>query len=933
MTAARSPSERRAPGAGAGRGTRLLAGVLCGLVAWTPWALTWGDAFADAARAGQQAGEGGRGAIALPATAGSNVVLPSAAGGSLSFGALFPGSTSGSPAEFSALYGNHTGTLIQGQAAQSALVSEDSPTGEAYRTLRAAVDRTRPDSRLDPLWAQTDDVLENFGAIARTFADCQTVTTFQNTTRQTHVADDRTCDRVVAQGGACSWYHDYRLPDPKPLGVTVSGMAEMSSCGATCMRVTLGWEGDAWASYGVFRGAFPVTGAIAIDEPARVTTISASLTFGDPQPPALPEGYEPWSETIDYRAIIGSRDIAAFASPPPTLVNEDVTDALRHGGLLYLAAVKSVWAQQTYNDGCAGCDFSILMATQPSRRLTIDIHYQPLSAPLSSVWGSNDACYDILNLGNSNFCEQTIQCLGSPPLAPSGCYEAPGVEVCPEMMSPPPIAGQNRFCTEIKVSADCSGFNRGQMACWIDPQGQLQCPFNAGDQPSDCPALEQDPGCGFIKSACVEGATDNRGVCFLFEETWDCGTLKSIPALDRLQTIDCAGPVRCMGSDCAAFASEQSGDFSKAVAALQSVQMAVSDMQCSSGGQCRVFSGQAHECKRAVGGIVNCCTTPEGISLGNYLDLVFAVSKIDNALMGLDRGSAIRGAWETLREPVTSTWSAVKESFTSVANNLMGNTAASATDSAAQLATRTFTQELMVQTAEWAAQLFGDAAVNALFSTTTGAAAVSGGAVADGAVLQLGGGAAWLGTAMVVVMYVYIIYTVVMILIKLIWTCEQEEFELGAKRELRACHRVGSYCKKDVLSWCVEKRESYCCFNTPLARIMNEQIRPQLGRDWGEAEAPECFGINVADLARVDWNRVNLDEWLAILYETGHFPTMETLTIDDLTGAGSDLSIHGGRANAADRSIQRSDGLDSEQLRMDGEDELWGETLPALPAE
>jgi len=39
------------------------------------------------------------------------------------------------------------------------------------------------------------------------------------------------------------------------------------------------------------------------------------------------------------------------------------------------------------------------------------------------------------------------------------------------------------------------------------------------------------------------------------------------------------------------------------------------------------------ECKKAVGGIVNCCTTPDGISLADYLSLVFAVGKIDNALM------------------------------------------------------------------------------------------------------------------------------------------------------------------------------------------------------------------------------------------------------------------------------------------------------------
>ena len=227
--------------------------------------------------------------------------------------------------------------------------------------------------------------------------------------------------------------------------------------------------------------------------------------------------------------------------------------------------------------------------------------------------------------------------------------------MCPGDFQPSPIPGQSPFCTQIDVAADCSGFNRGQMACWTDPQGNEQCPFNEGNNPTDCTALEQNPQCGFIKSVCVDGAQDANGNCYLHEETWDCGTLQSIPVLDRLSTMDCAGPVRCLGTDCVSFPGEQSADFAKAVAALQAAQMAASDMQCDPGGRCVVFSGEPRECKRAVGGIVNCCKTPGNAKLGDYLTLVFATMKLDNAVMGLDSGSAVRGAWETLRGPIADT--------------------------------------------------------------------------------------------------------------------------------------------------------------------------------------------------------------------------------------------------------------------------------------
>ena len=79
-----------------------------------------------------------------------------------------------------------------------------------------------------------------------------------------------------------------------------------------------------------------------------------------------------------------------------------------------------------------------------------------------------------------------------------------------------------------------------------------------------------------------------------------------------------------------------------------------------------------------------------------------------------------------------------------------------------------------------------------------------------------------------------------------------EEFELRVQRELRACHYVGSYCDSDILGICIEKQKAFCCFNTPLARIINEQAYPQLGRSWGEPEHPNCRGLSLQELERLD---------------------------------------------------------------------------------
>jgi conjugal transfer mating pair stabilization protein TraN len=107
---------------------------------------------------------------------------------------------------------------------------------------------------------------------------------------------------------------------------------------------------------------------------------------------------------------------------------------------------------------------------------------------------------------------------------------------------------------------------------------------------------------------------------------------------------------------------------------------------------------------------------------------------------------------------------------------------------------------------------------------------------------------------------------------------------MNAKRQLKNCTYLGSYCKTRVLGACVEKREAYCYFHSLLSRIIQEQVRPQLGLTWREPQTPRCEGIPVERLAEIDWKKVNLDEWLGILQKNGHYPDPKKLTPEALTG-------------------------------------------------
>jgi conjugal transfer mating pair stabilization protein TraN len=115
-------------------------------------------------------------------------------------------------------------------------------------------------------------------------------------------------------------------------------------------------------------------------------------------------------------------------------------------------------------------------------------------------------------------------------------------------------------------------------------------------------------------------------------------------------------------------------------------------------------------------------------------------------------------------------------------------------------------------------------------------------------------------------------WSIAMLAIQLsgILECEEAEQVLAIKSDTRLCVNVGSYCSSRIplIGVCLEKTESHCCFNSRLARIINEQGRAQIGRGWGAAESPDCGGFTVAQLQGLDFSRMNLAEFYAEIAPT-----------------------------------------------------------------
>jgi len=90
----------------------------------------------------------------------------------------------------------------------------------------------------------------------------------------------------------------------------------------------------------------------------------------------------------------------------------------------------------------------------------------------------------------------------------------------------------------------------------------------------------------------------------------------------------------------------------------------------------------------------------------------------------------------------------------------------------------------------------------------------------------------------------------------LIGKCNEEERQLAvfAVKNKRCIKVDGRYCHKKVAKVCVEKRDSYCCYGSQLARILQEIAHHQLGLSWGDAEHPICSSLTAEQLSKLNFD-------------------------------------------------------------------------------
>lgn len=94
--------------------------------------------------------------------------------------------------------------------------------------------------------------------------------------------------------------------------------------------------------------------------------------------------------------------------------------------------------------------------------------------------------------------------------------------------------------------------------------------------------------------------------------------------------------------------------------------------------------------------------------------------------------------------------------------------------------------------------------------------------------------------------------------------CGNKDLMLIEDRRNKLTHYVGTYCAKEIplVGTCVKYEQSYCAYNSMLARIIQQGAHAQLNIPWGSPESPNCEGLKPSQLREVDFTKIDFTEYI-----------------------------------------------------------------------
>lgn len=378
------------------------------------------------------------------------------------------------------------------------------------------------------------------------------------------------------------------------------------------------------------------------------------------------------------------------------------------------------------------------------------------------------------------------------------------------------------------------GINPAQVApdgCY-KKQETYAC-FTGRTDTSECDGYASNPNCTLQSTSSCDPDDMINGTCAYTERTYRC---MSQPPKTSTVT-DCSGQFFCQDGKCFDKGYENDPDFARSMALMEAAREAGTYMDPNS---MEIFKGFDSRCKIKLFGLANCCKkSAKGAGYSN--NLLFNVAGQVGS-QALSYGS--RYVYDALYVSDAPNW---------IVNGMGAMIGVDPVKTSSALA-------------NWSPSI-------SLYGFTISTGTIAPGFIAN----QLGVGVIPLGSFggfnFAFDPTSFAIQIGLMLLQELL-SCDQQEMILAMRRGQNLCVEVGKYCSGKILGKCYEYTKSYCCYNSRLARIINEQGRAQIGKSWGSPKSPNCSGFTQSEFERIDFSKIDLSEFMAEVMASVKIPNV-----------------------------------------------------------
>lgn len=311
-------------------------------------------------------------------------------------------------------------------------------------------------------------------------------------------------------------------------------------------------------------------------------------------------------------------------------------------------------------------------------------------------------------------------------------------------------------------------------------------------------------GCTPLSSTCAQ-TNSVTGACEIYQDQYSC----PMPAETVTTATSCPTNVFCLSGNCFNIGYTNDPDFAKSMSMLEAARESGIYLDTD---RMQVFKGEDNRCRDRL--LKNCCYS-DGAGAGMTNQSVF--------------GSGTRLVYDVLMNSEN----------------------------------REFVMAGM-------SALLTGAGFSGSFTTYGVTIAVNGTALPAGSTV-LYSSSSVAGEGMVIAFDPWtLVIAIIIYVIMSMMSCNETEGRLALQEGARLCHSVGTYCSSCIRILghcvsCIEHTTSKCCFNSMLARIVNEQGRAQIGKGWGGSQNPDCSGFTISQLQALNFAAMDFTEFYASL--------------------------------------------------------------------